>query len=114
MREIIKDPLRIRHMIEAVNNVNTFMTDKNLDNLKSDKILFFAVVKNIEILGEAAYKISNEFKEINKHIPWKEIMGMRHVLVHDYYHIDPEHVYKVYKEDFPELLEKLQLVRAML
>lgn len=111
MRDLIKDPLRIKHMIEAAKNVNNFMAGKKLEDLKNDKILFFAVVKNIEIFGEAAYKLSNEFKEIHKNIPWKAIMGMRHVLVHDYYHIDPEHVYKVYKEDIPDLIKKLELLQ---
>ena len=45
MREEIKDPIRIEHMLEAIDNVNTFMAEKSLDSLESDKMLYFAVVK---------------------------------------------------------------------
>ena len=112
MREKIKDPLRIAHMVEACNNILTFMKDKTLIDLKSNSLLFFGVVKNIEIIGEASYKISKEFKENHPEIPWKIITGMRHVLVHDYYHINPERVFNTYKQDIPELLVKLVEIQS--
>ena len=104
MRDPERDPLRILHMKEAAMNVNEFMENKSLTDIKNDKILFFAVVKNIEIIGEAAFMLTREFKEKHPDIPWRDISDMRNVLVHEYFHISPEQVYKVYKEDIPELL----------
>ena len=103
MRESIKDPARIQHILEAIENINCFMDNKNLDSLKSDKMLYFAVVKNIEIIGEASYKLTNEFKERHSSIPWKQIEKMRHVLVHGYYSISPSLLYNVFTEDIPIL-----------
>lgn len=111
MREIERDPLRIEHMIEAAENVNSFMHGKNLDDLQNDKILFFAVVKNIEIIGEAAFMLTKEFKNINNGIPWKAIEGMRHILVHEYYQISPLQVFNVYKKDIPLLLDYLHTLQ---
>ena len=108
MREEIKDPIRIEHMLEAIDNVNLFMADKNLASLESDKMLYFAVIKNIEIIGEAAYKLSKEFKELHSDIPWRQIEKMRHVLVHGYYSISAPLLYNVYTEDVPVLKRYLE------
>jgi uncharacterized protein with HEPN domain len=70
--------------------------------------LFFAVVKNIEIIGEASYKLSKEFKTTNNAIEWEAIVGLRHVLVHGYYHINEERVWKIVQKDLQPLQEQIQ------
>ena len=108
MREDIKDKGRIIHMIDAIENVFSFMEGKTLVDLQNDKMLFFAVVKNVEIIGEAAYKLTLRFVESHPEIPWKQIIRMRHILVHGYYHIEPTQLYNVYSEDLPLLLPELR------
>ena len=108
MRECERDPLRIEHILEAAHKINRFMDGKTLDDINKDEILFFAVVKNIEIIGEAAFMLTNEFKEKHPHIPWRQIVGMRHVLVHDYFRISPIEVYKVYSENLPVLIPQIE------
>lgn len=88
MREQIKDAGQIEHIAIAINYILSFVKNKTKEDFQTDKMLFFSVVKNLEIIGEAAYKLTNEFKESHPDIPWKLIIGMRHVLVHDYYNID--------------------------
>ena len=111
MREAERDSMRIEHMLKAVEKISQFMEGKSLKDLENDELLFFAVVKNIEIFGEAAFMLTKEFKEKHNKIPWKPIEGMRHVLVHNYYSIDPKEVYKVYSENLPELLPQLLLLK---
>lgn len=112
MREHERDSLRIQHMIDAANNVNEFMEGVTLEEIKTNKMLFFAVVKNIEIIGEAAFMLTKEFKSANPHIPWRQIEGMRHVLVHEYFQISPLQVFKVFKEDLPLLLPQLLSLKS--
>ena len=107
MRDPDRDPIRLQHMSQAAHKVMTFMHGKSISDLENDEILFYAVVKNIEIFGEAAYKISNEFKTNHPELPWKKIIGMRHVLVHDYYQISPVEVIKDYSKDLPSILPEL-------
>lgn len=114
MREEIKDPARLEHILEAIENVKAFMTDKNLKDLENDKMLYFAVVKNIEIIGEASYKLSNTFKAKYSMIPWRQIEKMRHVLVHGYYSISPLLLYNVYIQDIPVLKEYIESIRDKL
>ena len=53
----------------------------------SNVLVFYGIVKNIEIIGEAAYNLTNAFRNSHKETPWKSVMSMRNILVHDYYKI---------------------------
>ncbi|MCH5214251.1 MAG: DUF86 domain-containing protein [Muribaculaceae bacterium] len=103
MRNQLKDPDRLAHILEAIENVFSFMQEKSADDLQNDKLLYYAVVKNVEIVGEAAYKLSKEFKEEHPEIPWRLIEKMRHIMVHGYYNISIPILYNVYTEDLPLL-----------
>ncbi len=108
MREALRDPSRLRHMIDSINNVNQYMEGKSESDLASNSMLFFAVVKNIEIVGEAAYKLTLEFKEKHPATPWRQIIAMRHILVHGYYQVSASEIYNVYKKDLPTLLSQIK------
>lgn len=95
-------------MYQAACNVLKYMEGKTLQDLNQDSLLFFGVVKNIEIIGEAGYRLTNEFRENHPELPWREIIGMRHVLVHDYYQISPQLIYEVCSKDLPQLKSQLQ------
>lgn len=107
MREPIRDRGRLEHIISAIENVEEFTKGVSLEEFKNSKILFFAVVKNIEIVGEAVYMLSSEFKETHDSVPWPMIEKMRHVLVHGYYTISPEKVWLTIEEDLPILKEQI-------
>lgn len=108
MREEHRDPLRLRHMLEAIKRIDTYMEGRTQNDLDDDSLLFYGVVKNIEIIGEAAYKLTNEFKDRHPQTPWRHIVGMRHILVHDYYRVSPNEVYNVYIDDLPVLLKQIE------
>ena len=107
MREAIKDRGRLEHMLAAIENVEEFTKDINLDDFVKSKVLFFAVVKNIEIVGEATYMLTKEYKQSHQSVPWLVIEKMRHVLVHGYYTISPEKVWETVQEDIPLLKEQI-------
>ena len=87
---------------------STYNSDKQqFDDFVNSKIIFYAVVKNIEIVGEATYMLTNEFKSSHQSIPWQVIEKMRHVLVHGYYTISPEKVWETIQNDLPVLKEQL-------
>ena len=107
MREVIRDKGRIEHMLSAIDNVEEFTKDITKDDFVNSKIIFYAVVKNIEIVGEATYMLTNEFKSSYQSIPWQVIEKMRHVLVHGYYTISPEKVWETIQNDLPVLKKQL-------
>ncbi len=73
---------------------------------ESDVLLQDAVIRNIEVIGEAAKKVSDIFKEQNSQVPWREMAGMRDKLIHDYFGVDIEIVWKTVQIDIP-VLKKL-------
>lgn len=110
MREQVRDKGRIEHMLESIDNLFEFTKGKTFEQFQADKILKFAVIKNIEIIGEAAYKTTNELRDLHQEIEWKDIIGMRHVMVHDYYQISDKEAWLVIKNDLQPLKEKLEVI----
>lgn len=90
MREIIRDVDRLRHILEQIDTLNDLLPSLSYDSLDTDKVRYYGVVKMIEIIGEAAYKLTDEFVDAHKEVPWKVIRGMRHYLVHEYYQVSKD------------------------
>ena len=107
MRENVRDRERLEHILTAIDNIFQYTDGKTLQQLNDDTMLFYATVKNIEIIGEAAYKLTQAFCREHPDTPWKFIMKMRHVLVHDYYQIKPEEVWNVIQDDLHPLQEQV-------
>lgn len=108
MREFVRDRERLEHMLEAINRILVYTDGKMEEYLESDNLEYYGVVKNIEIIGEASYKLTNAFCRQHPETPWSAITRMRHVLVHDYYQIKPQEVWKVISEDLRPLREQVQ------
>jgi len=108
MREKPKDNDRLLHMIEAIDNINEFVNGKSFEIYKKDKILRFAIIKNLEIIGEAAYLLSKDFKNNHQSIEWGDIIGMRHVLVHGYYQIRDEIIWATIETELDPLKTELR------
>jgi len=103
MREPERDPGRIRHMLLAIEKIEEYTKEVSFEQFVSDSMRMHATIYNIQIIGEAAYMLTKEFKEKYNEIPWPLIEKMRHVLVHDYYRIVPEAVWDVVTSDIPSL-----------
>jgi uncharacterized protein with HEPN domain len=107
MREAERDPGRIRDMLEAADYIISFVEGLTYEQFFADKIRYFAVMKNVEILGEAANMLTEEFRVAHSEIPWKQVIKMRHVLVHGYSNILPEILWETATQDVPQLKELL-------
>jgi len=107
MREKPRDKERLDHMIEAIDNIAEFIENKSFDVYKNDKMLRFAIIKNLEIIGEAAYLLTKDFKAIHNSIEWSDMIGMRHILVHGYYQIKDEIVWATIETELLPLREKI-------
>jgi uncharacterized protein with HEPN domain len=95
-------------MIDAAETVGRFISGRSRSDLDSDEMLVFALVRAIEIIGEAASRISGGTQQTFPEIPWRLIIGMRNRLVHAYFDVDREIVWKCATEEVPELLPKLR------
>ena len=107
MREKPRDNQRLNHMIEAIDNIFEFVEGKSFEVYKKDKILRFAIIKNLEIVGEAAYLLTKDFKAKHDSIEWNDMIGMRHILVHGYYQIKDEIIWATIETELQPLREKI-------
>ena len=87
----------------SINYAIEYSTDVDFETFKSDKMRYFAIVKNVETIGEAANMLTKDFLEDHPTIPWSDIIAMRNVLVHDYYNISDSKLWATVKEDVPYL-----------
>jgi len=108
MREKLRDKERLLHIIEAIDNIFEFIENKSFETYQQDKILRFAIIKNLEIVGEAAYILTKEFKQHNSTVEWTEIIGMRHILVHGYYQINDEIIWATIETELAPLKGKVE------
>lgn len=103
MRERIKDRGRLEHIMSSIDILLSNKSKYSLQELMEDSILFYGFVKHVEIIGEAVYMLTKEFKNAHPEVEWDVIEGMRHVLVHGYYKIRPEQLWETIESDIPEL-----------
>ena len=114
MREAVRDLDRLLHIKESIENIQEFVQNKTFDEFTADKLLFFAVVKNVEIIGEAAYMLTKDFCEAHPATPWKDIINMRHVLVHGYYTTSKNFIWATVQQDLPILQSQVDAYIAEL
>lgn len=104
------DEIRLRHMLDAARQALDFVRDETRGSLNKDRKLEFALVKAIEIVGEAASKVSTESRENLPQIPWPNIIGMRNRVIHAYFDINLDILWKTITEDLPPLVAELEKV----
>ncbi len=98
-----EDKIRIQHILDEIEDILLFVKDLSFQDFRNDKKTVNAVIRSIEIIGEAANRITPNLKVENPDIPWKEIIGMRNHLIHVYFDVDFETVWQTIQEDIPQL-----------
>ena len=104
------DSIRLQHMLDAAREAESFSQNKTRNSLDTDRKLALALVKCIEIMGEAAAQISNQSREALPQIPWADIIGMRNRLIHAYFDINLDILWKTVVEDLPPLVAELEKI----
>jgi uncharacterized protein with HEPN domain len=97
MREKVRDKSRLEHILDAIDKALEFTENDDFEEFKRSALLRFAVIKASEIIGEASYSLTNEFRDSHPEVDWRKIINMRHILVHGYYSMGHRKIY------FPEI-----------
>jgi uncharacterized protein with HEPN domain len=107
-----EDLIRIKHMLESAQEAMSFIKGRRRTDLKKNRMLSLSIVKSIEIIGEAASKVSKKTRNKYPEIPWANIIGMRNRLIHVYFGIDLDRVWDTVKGDLPSLITDLKKIMA--
>lgn len=106
----IDDKTRLQHIRDAAQKIITFTENKTRASLAADDMLQLALVRLVEIIGEAAARLSDELTMKHNHIPWAAIVGMRNRLVHAYFDIDLDVVWDTVTVAVPDLLKQVEAI----
>ncbi len=105
---MLRDQQSIQDIWNAAQEILNFTAGMDYEALAADRRTQAAVLYEILIIGEAANRLSPEFRSQHSSIPWKDIIGMRNILAHQYDKVDTEVVWDVVHQDIPELLSLIQ------
>ena len=103
MRELLRDKTRLEHILEAIERLEKYAGSLSREELEADVLRYYGIVKNIEIIGEAANMLTSLFKETHPEVEWRPISNMRNFLVHEYFQVDNDTVWAVIHGDIVEL-----------
>ena len=104
--------LFLSDILKSINSIEKFTKGFTIEKFLNAEMEQFAVIRSLEIIGEAAKNVNEEFKKSNPLIPWKSINGFRNILVHEYFDVDMEAVWNVIITDLPLL--KKEVKKALL
>lgn len=104
------DSVYLKHILDAINDINAFVKGMNKDRFLDNKAIKYAVVRSLEIIGEAGKHLSKGFRDQYKDVPWDDICGMRDKLIHDYIGVDYTIVWKAVEKDIPLLEKKIRKI----
>ena len=102
------DIIFIEHMKESIKNIEIFSKGVSEEKFRKERFIQSAIIREIEIIGEAAKNMSHNLKEKYPKIEWKEISGMRDKLIHHYFGVNIERVWMVVKNDLPTLKKNIK------
>lgn len=102
------DKVYICDIVESLAKIEKYTKTHTETSFVGDDMAVDAVCRNLEIVGEAAKKISPDFRKEHKHIEWKKIAGLRDVLIHEYSNIDLDMIWQIVRQDVPQLLKEMR------
>jgi len=102
--------IRVQDILTCCHNILDFTTGKDYESFISDPVVIRAVAFELITIGEAVRSLPLGFKNDNPHIPWGSMQGIRNILVHEYYRLDEEILWKTITDNIPSLIEALRKI----
>lgn len=110
MLDRLGDKVRLFHIIDAIDEIEIYTENVTLDDFVKNSMMFNATLRQLEIIGEASNRLSEQLLQNNTDIPWARIIGLRNLVIHEYFGIDDITIWNVIKINLPSLKEKISRI----
>lgn len=110
MQDRLGNKVRLLHIIDAINEIEKYLQDSDLETFVNNSMMFNASLRQLEIIGEASNCLSEDLLNESPDIPWARIIGLRNLVIHEYFGIDDLTIWNVIKINLPVLKEKVTLL----
>ncbi|TRX40359.1 HepT-like ribonuclease domain-containing protein [Flavobacterium restrictum] len=110
MHDKLGNKVRLFHIIDAINEIENYIKDYSLETFVANSMMFNATLRQLEIIGEASNRLSEDLLNENPTIPWARIIGLRNLVIHEYFGVDDLTIWNVIKVNLPVLKEKVTLL----
>jgi uncharacterized protein with HEPN domain len=104
------DSLYLYHILDSISKIENFMENIDENEFKTNELVQSAVIRQLEIIGEATKQISNDTRKKYTNVPWKDIAGMRDKLIHGYFGVDIDAVWNTIQKDIPTLKKHIEIM----
>ncbi|HYK88343.1 MAG TPA: HepT-like ribonuclease domain-containing protein, partial [Acidobacteriota bacterium] len=108
-----EDDVSLRQMLDHIEEAVALTRDRSRAELESDRMFFLAILKLVEIVGEAATRVSDRIRAAHPEIPWHEIISARNRLIHGYDAVDYDILWEIVTADFPQLATQIRNLRPV-
>jgi len=100
------DLVHLRHILDAIALVEAYVRGVSWEDFQESQLVQDGVVRQLGIIGEAARRVSKSVQQTHPEIPWSDMVGMRNILIHDYFEVDEREVWKTVQDDLATLKER--------
>lgn len=110
MQDRLGNKIRLLHIIDTINEIENYLQDSDLETFVNNSMMFNATLRQLEIIGEASNRLSEDVLNENPSIPWARIIGLRNLVIHEYFGVDDFTIWNIIKINLPVLKEKIMLL----
>ncbi len=106
------DKARLQHILDAITEIEDYIDDVDFHDFENNSMMKNASIRQLEIIGEASSRLSNELKLENPEVNWKDIIGFRNIIIHQYFGIDEKIVWDILINDLPILKKQIEVIEG--
>lgn len=110
MPDRLGDRIRLLHILDAITEIEDYIKDIDIEGFVNNSMMFNATLRQLEIIGEASNRLSPDLLHRSSDIPWPRIIGLRNLVIHEYFGVDDFTIWNVIKINLPNLKEKIRLL----
>lgn len=110
MPDKLGDKIRLRHILDAIESINVYIAKTDYPAFSGHPMMQDACIRQLQVIGEACSKVSSTIREQNPQIPWPQIIGLRIIVIHEYFGVDDIVIWDILQNDLPDLKQQVETI----